>query len=165
MPRLYAHLYGRGARLTQVAHERGIGFTVVRVWEDVDRKFERQLKNRKSSPRLCPICRGMALQMPLLPCQPAYVTSCSEAEADLHPGFVVDEAQLSLDDYSLEVRAAELEDSSLGWSELAEYIDEQEREWFVSVLRTAGDQGIDLEGELEDLQEGMEDESFWRSGC
>jgi predicted GIY-YIG superfamily endonuclease len=53
--RIKEHRDGHGARLTQVAKERHIGFEVVRTW-DGDRKVERQLKNRKNAPRLCPIC-------------------------------------------------------------------------------------------------------------
>ncbi len=55
--RIEEHRSGRGARLTQVAHERGIGFTLAHVWYG-DRRFERRLKNRKMAPRMCPICRG-----------------------------------------------------------------------------------------------------------
>lgn len=55
--RIAAHMSGHGARLTQVARERGITFTVARVWEG-DRYFERKLKNRKEGPKLCPICNG-----------------------------------------------------------------------------------------------------------
>jgi predicted GIY-YIG superfamily endonuclease len=53
--RALAHLQGRGARLTQVARERGIGFVIARTWPG-DRYFERYLKNRKNAPKLCPIC-------------------------------------------------------------------------------------------------------------
>jgi hypothetical protein len=53
--RLAAHRAGRGARLTQVAVERGIAFEVVRTWPG-DRTLERRLKNRKESPRFCPLC-------------------------------------------------------------------------------------------------------------
>ena len=53
--RIAAHRAGRGARLTQVAIERGIDFEVVATWAG-DRTVERRLKNRKESPRLCPIC-------------------------------------------------------------------------------------------------------------
>src|SRR5262245_6410586 len=53
--RLSAHRAGRGARLTQIAVERGIAFEVVRVWPG-DRTLERRLKNRKESPRFCPLC-------------------------------------------------------------------------------------------------------------
>jgi hypothetical protein len=54
--RAIAHLRGRGARMTQVAAERNIGFVIARTWPG-DRSFERKLKNRKEAPRLCPICR------------------------------------------------------------------------------------------------------------
>lgn len=53
--RLAEHRAGTGARLTQVAKERGIGFVLVRTWEG-GRTRERQLKNQKNSMRLCPIC-------------------------------------------------------------------------------------------------------------
>jgi predicted GIY-YIG superfamily endonuclease len=56
--RLKEHKSGRGARLTQVANERSIGYSIVRVWPDGDRNFERQLKNRKNTPCLCPVCSG-----------------------------------------------------------------------------------------------------------
>lgn len=45
------------ARLCQVAHERGIAFRVARVWLG-GRELERRLKDRKGSPRLCPLCAG-----------------------------------------------------------------------------------------------------------
>lgn len=61
--RLYAHRTGRGARLTQVARERGIGFKLVRVF-DGEWAFERKLKQRKAGPRLCPICSGEVYRMP-----------------------------------------------------------------------------------------------------
>lgn len=50
------HLAGRGARLTQIAKERGIGFVIAAAWPG-DRHYERRLKNRKNAPKLCPICR------------------------------------------------------------------------------------------------------------
>jgi len=53
--RVWDHKRGQGARLCEVAKERGIGFEVVRTWEG-GRKEERQLKNQKQGPRLCPIC-------------------------------------------------------------------------------------------------------------
>jgi len=46
-----------GARLVQVASERGIGFRVARIFENVDRTFERNLKRQKNTKRFCPICR------------------------------------------------------------------------------------------------------------
>jgi hypothetical protein len=36
----------------------GIGFRVVRTWLDAPRDFERRLKRRKASGRLCPVCRA-----------------------------------------------------------------------------------------------------------
>lgn len=53
--RLADHASGQGARLTQVAVERGISWTVVRTWKG-DRTFERRLKNRKHANYLCPLC-------------------------------------------------------------------------------------------------------------
>jgi predicted GIY-YIG superfamily endonuclease len=54
--RLIRHRKGNGARLVQVANERGIKWKLVKIWPDGDRKLERKLKNWKNSPRLCPIC-------------------------------------------------------------------------------------------------------------
>lgn len=54
--RIESHRKGTGARLLKVINEAGIGWNVVRTWEKGDRKFERQLKNRKNSKQLCPIC-------------------------------------------------------------------------------------------------------------
>jgi predicted GIY-YIG superfamily endonuclease len=53
--RLEVHKQGNGARFTQVANERGIRYQIVRTWKG-NRKLERKLKNRKNSPKLCPIC-------------------------------------------------------------------------------------------------------------
>jgi hypothetical protein len=36
----------------------GIPFELVRTWQDVDRNFERKLKRRKASGRLCTVCRA-----------------------------------------------------------------------------------------------------------
>lgn len=56
--RIAKHRLGNGARLTQVIREKGIGFVVARVWNNVTRTDERRLHNRKENPRLCPICMG-----------------------------------------------------------------------------------------------------------
>lgn len=53
----WLHQHGRGARLLQVAKERGIKFWIVRTWKG-DRKLERKLKNRHNAAKLCPICRA-----------------------------------------------------------------------------------------------------------
>jgi predicted GIY-YIG superfamily endonuclease len=55
--RLEDHQTGRGARITQVATERGITLHLTRTWPG-DRHLERHLKRRKDAPRLCPICRA-----------------------------------------------------------------------------------------------------------
>lgn len=55
--RVNQHRDGDGSRLCQVARNRGINFTVARLWIG-DRDLERQLKKRKNSKRLCPICTG-----------------------------------------------------------------------------------------------------------
>lgn len=49
--RIKDHTSGNGARLTQVARERGIKFTVARVWKGT-RELERKLKNRKNGNKL-----------------------------------------------------------------------------------------------------------------
>lgn len=54
--RLEKHRNGTGAKLTKVVSEAGIDLELVRFWCNVDRNFERSLKNRKNTPRLCPIC-------------------------------------------------------------------------------------------------------------
>ena len=54
--RIAEHETGSGARLVQVALERGISFVVARTWSNGTRALERKLKNQKMGPRLCPIC-------------------------------------------------------------------------------------------------------------
>lgn len=52
--RIQAHRNGSGARLTQVAKERGIGFKVARVWRG-GRRTERRIKKLKNGRALA--CR------------------------------------------------------------------------------------------------------------
>jgi predicted GIY-YIG superfamily endonuclease len=85
-PRLHAHLQGRGARLTQVARDAGISMILVRIWEGADRKTERKFKNRSHVPTLCPICKGEAVQMPLLPYLPAYTPKDESEQPDNNCG-------------------------------------------------------------------------------
>jgi predicted GIY-YIG superfamily endonuclease len=69
--RLAVHRAGQGARLTQVAVQRGIGFEVVRTWPG-SRELERLLKDRKEGPALCPICcerQGRRLKSVKLPAE------------------------------------------------------------------------------------------------
>lgn len=47
-----------GSKYMREALREGIGFTLARVWEGVDRHFERRLKLRKASSRMCPVCRA-----------------------------------------------------------------------------------------------------------
>lgn len=66
------------ARLTQVAHERGISFEVVRVWSG-GRELERRLKARKESPRFCPVCAGRVRQLDVLELTPAQIEDALES--------------------------------------------------------------------------------------
>ena len=54
--RLALHRSGDGARLLRAVTAAGIGFDLVRTWEDKTRSFERWLKNWKGATKLCPIC-------------------------------------------------------------------------------------------------------------
>jgi hypothetical protein len=54
--RLWHHRNGTGARLLAAVNAAGIGYRIVRVWKG-SRTLERLLKQKKSSPRLCPVCR------------------------------------------------------------------------------------------------------------
>jgi hypothetical protein len=47
-----------GSKYMRQALREGLTFEVARVWQDVDRNFERRLKLRKASGRLCPQCRA-----------------------------------------------------------------------------------------------------------
>jgi hypothetical protein len=88
-PRFNAHYHGRGARLTQVAVEAGCELILARVWPDGDRKLERRLKRRHSGVRLCPICRGEPVQLPLLwwmpTTRPQVVVECNTCGWDKPP--------------------------------------------------------------------------------
>jgi predicted GIY-YIG superfamily endonuclease len=58
--RLARHRAGGGSKLMRAIKEAKINWSVVRTWEgeNVDRNFERRLKNRKQTHVFCPICRG-----------------------------------------------------------------------------------------------------------
>ena len=62
--RLKQHWKGAGARLMGVVRDRGIGWSVARVWPARDarsaRLIERRLKRQHGSVKLCPICRAAA---------------------------------------------------------------------------------------------------------
>ncbi len=50
-----------GVKLIEAIHAKGISFTVARIWDDVDRDFERRLKNQGGLNRHCPICKKLGL--------------------------------------------------------------------------------------------------------
>ena len=53
--RMKLHTQGHGSRMLAAAIARGITFVVARTWRG-SRDDERDLKNRKCAPKLCPIC-------------------------------------------------------------------------------------------------------------
>ena len=59
--RIQEHEQGTAARLTQHLKSLGIGFQVAKVWKDVDRDFERRLKNQGGLSRHCPICQQLGI--------------------------------------------------------------------------------------------------------
>lgn len=58
--RLDRHKAGNGSKLVRAVMQNGITIRLARVWsgEEVDRHFERSLKNQRNGRKLCPICRG-----------------------------------------------------------------------------------------------------------
>jgi predicted GIY-YIG superfamily endonuclease len=52
------HKQGTGAKLLRAVNEANISYEIVRVWKNKDRGFERFLKNKKNSPKLCPRCNS-----------------------------------------------------------------------------------------------------------
>ncbi|MEW6212280.1 MAG: endonuclease [Acidobacteriota bacterium] len=59
--RVADHLAGRGARLMTVIVGAGIGARLARTWPG-SRRLERQIKNQKGTPRLCPVCNPHAMR-------------------------------------------------------------------------------------------------------
>lgn len=55
--RLMDHAEGRGSALMAAVSGAGIAFSVAKTWKG-DRHFERRLKNRKCTPKFCPVCNG-----------------------------------------------------------------------------------------------------------
>lgn len=54
--RMSCHQNGNGSKLMKAISVAGISWEVARIWQNVDRNFERSLKNRKNTPKLCPVC-------------------------------------------------------------------------------------------------------------
>jgi predicted GIY-YIG superfamily endonuclease len=57
--RLHEHQTGAGARLMEVVTGAGISWRLARLWRG-GRRIERELKNKKRAPALCPICNPRA---------------------------------------------------------------------------------------------------------
>lgn len=53
--RIADHLTGRGSPLVRAAVDAGCSVVLARTWRG-GRDTERRLKDRKNSPRLCPLC-------------------------------------------------------------------------------------------------------------
>lgn len=58
--RIIKHNSGKGANLIKHVINAGIDFKIAKVYYDVDRKFERRLKNRGGASKHCPICKEEA---------------------------------------------------------------------------------------------------------
>ena len=54
--RLEAHRRGTGAKLLRALNQAGINYEIVKVRPKGTRTFERLLKNKKNTPKLCPRC-------------------------------------------------------------------------------------------------------------
>jgi predicted GIY-YIG superfamily endonuclease len=78
--RLDEHAAGHGARMLQVANERGIGWQLVRTWPGAGRGVEHWLKEHtpKNGTGLCPICSPMherGLHVDARPCSCPHVVA------------------------------------------------------------------------------------------
>jgi len=56
--RMARHRAGRGSNLIKVIQDAGIGWQVVRKWENVGPQAEAELKRFHNNKRLCPLCQG-----------------------------------------------------------------------------------------------------------
>ena len=61
--RLESHRTGNGSKLMAAVAQAGISWSCVKVWVNVPRSFERELKSKKHAQRFCPVCRG-EVQLP-----------------------------------------------------------------------------------------------------
>jgi predicted GIY-YIG superfamily endonuclease len=59
LKRMAHHRNGTGSKLMAEAKRRGIGWSVVYLWEG-DRHFERYLKDKNGSAKICPCCKEAA---------------------------------------------------------------------------------------------------------
>lgn len=53
--RLDMHRKGLGSKMLAACNEKGISYHIVRTWKNVDRHFERKLKNYKKAKNFCPL--------------------------------------------------------------------------------------------------------------
>lgn len=60
--RLEEHRRGNGSAFMAAVSQRGIEWTLARVWPGQGRDWERHLKRQKHAARLCPICNQNALE-------------------------------------------------------------------------------------------------------
>jgi predicted GIY-YIG superfamily endonuclease len=58
--RIESHKSGSGACILRACNENDIEYEVVRTWSNVDRFFERWLKNQKGTKFFCPCCNHAA---------------------------------------------------------------------------------------------------------
>ena len=56
--RLKRHASGNGSKLMHAVSQAGITWKVTRLWENVPQSWERELKQSKNTPCLCPECAG-----------------------------------------------------------------------------------------------------------
>lgn len=56
--RFARHKSGQGAKMLRACNQKGINYKITRTWSDVDRNFERKLKNNSHSKKHCPCCNG-----------------------------------------------------------------------------------------------------------
>lgn len=54
--RMERHKSGNGSKLIRAVEKANIKWSLVKVWENQSRSFERVLKNKKNSCKLCPCC-------------------------------------------------------------------------------------------------------------
>lgn len=54
--RLSLHKKGIGSKFLKAVNKAGIQYSLARLWSGYTRTQERELKNKKHSSRLCPIC-------------------------------------------------------------------------------------------------------------
>jgi predicted GIY-YIG superfamily endonuclease len=92
--RVKLHATGQGARLLAVVNAEGIGWAVVRVWENGSYKMERELKARHSHASLCPICNQR--HRGLLPKEPLGTITRRERQAIQEQGEGPDESSALL---------------------------------------------------------------------